>query len=564
MAADVVRVSEWKLTLQDFGRLVVQNNETLQAKMLEVEIAQHRYRGAYGMFEPEMFTTAQHEENNRRNTAEQASSQTPLSILQNDKDVFREKNNIYTGGIESLLPTGTRLQLGYSLRQLENNLQIARALQQNLSLSNLVSPEYQSFVGITLTQPLAKNFGPAYTLAEIRVQAINSDIAFQEYRRQLMTLLTTAEAAYWNLFLSQEQERSIRESVSVAETVLQDAKTRRDAGKGADLDVLEAQSAFALRRAKLSEAQQHLRESANQVLSMIGNSAATTNGIVRTVDRPEVLTNSATFFEAWRSAFDLNPDYLAARYRCKLEGVRIAYANNQLLPQVDFKASYGLNGLGDSPGTSFADVERQGFPSWSVGMELRFPLGGGIKARNERDAARLGQQKSLLELKSLETQIANATHTALYKIEGRRDSIPESQSVVTYAQNLLQTELARFEVGKVESRKVLETEAALFEARIMLAENLVQYRRAWLEKELVEGSVLKNRGLDMTQEELTSRTRTLLRGGGYVGGTLESNAPRVTEVLGEEPGFKTPSTPPQTDDSNLRRALRESLKETKP
>ena len=556
MAADVVRVSEWKLTLQDFGRLVVQNNETLQAKMLEVEIAQHRYRGAYGMFEPEMFTTAQHEENNRRNTAEQATSQSSLGL-------FQEQNNIYTGGLESLLPTGTRLQLGYSLRELKNNLQILRALQQG-SLSNLVSPEYQSFVGITLTQPLAKNFGPAYTLAEIRVQAINSDIAFQEYRRQLMTLLTTAEAAYWNLFLSQEQERSIRESVSVAETVLQDAKTRRDAGKGADLDVLEAQSAFALRRAKLSEAQQHLRESANQVLSMIGNSAATTNGIVRTADRPEVLTNSATFFEAWRSAFDLNPDYLAARYRCKLEGVRIAYANNQLLPQVDFKASYGLNGLGDSPGTSFADVERQGFPSWSVGMELRFPLGGGIKARNERDAARLGQQKSLLELKSLETQIANATHTALYKIEGRRDSIPESQSVVTYAQNLLQTELARFEVGKVESRKVLETEAALFEARIMLAENLVQYRRAWLEKELVEGSVLKNRGLDMTQEELTSRTRTLLRGGGYVGGTLESNAPRVTEVLGEEPGFKTPSTPPQTDDSNLRRALRESLKETRP
>ncbi len=232
MAADVVRVSEWKLTLQDFGRLVVQNNETLQAKMLEVEIAQHRYRGAYGMFEPEMFTTAQHEENNRRNTAEQATSQSSLGV-------FQEQNNIYTGGLESLLPTGTRLQLGYSLRELKNNLQILRALQQG-SLSNLVSPEYQSFVGITLTQPLAKNFGPAYTLAEIRVQAINSDIAFQEYRRQLMTLLTTAEAAYWNLFLSQEQERSIRESVSVAETVLQDAKTRRDAGKGADLDVLEA------------------------------------------------------------------------------------------------------------------------------------------------------------------------------------------------------------------------------------------------------------------------------------------------------------------------------------
>ena len=42
--------------------------------------------------------------------------------------------------------------------------------------------------------------------------------------------------------------------------------------------------------------------------------------------------------------------------KVRQEELRVAYAKNQRLPQLDLKASYGLNGLGSTPGESWDDV----------------------------------------------------------------------------------------------------------------------------------------------------------------------------------------------------------------
>lgn len=45
-----------------------------------------------------------------------------------------------------------------------------------------------------------------------------------------MTVVSTAEAAYWNLHLAQEQMRFFEESVKLAETLVKDGKTRAQPG----------------------------------------------------------------------------------------------------------------------------------------------------------------------------------------------------------------------------------------------------------------------------------------------------------------------------------------------
>src|SRR5439155_15873177 len=94
------------LTMDIFLKRVLERNESLQAKMLEVEINRRKARGEYGAFEPEVFGSVSREANKRENTAEQATSQ--LS------DQFNERNNIYQGGLETLVPTGAKVRLGYT------------------------------------------------------------------------------------------------------------------------------------------------------------------------------------------------------------------------------------------------------------------------------------------------------------------------------------------------------------------------------------------------------------------------------------------------------------------
>ena len=190
--------------------------------------------------------------------------------------------------------------------------------------------------------------------------------------------------------------------------------------------------------------------------------------------------------------------------------MRLGYAKNQRLIQFDLRAR-GLNGLGDSPDSSWADIETRGFPSWSVGVEIHIPVLGGIKTRNELDAARIRLKQAALGLKDIEAQLVTALNTTMHKLRSSHASIGNYETVVNFNQNLLQTQLARLEVGKVESRKVLEVEADLLEARNALAEAKVLYQQALLELELIRGSILQSRDLEVDRRDLKARTEALLR-----------------------------------------------------
>ena len=484
-----------QLHLADFVTRVMQHNENLQLKLLDFEISQRRYRAERGIFEPELTGSFERAENLRENSSEQSSAQF-------GRPTFAETNNIYSGGIESLVPTGARIRLGYSLRDMRNTLQ---------SGARATNGEYQSFLGVSVTQPLLKNFGPSANLAAIRVAALSSEIAFQDYRRQLMIIVSTAEASYWNLFMAQEQVASLSASVAVAETVLGDNQTRNQAGRGSDLEVLESQAALALRQAKLDEARQRLQEAVSQVVSLFQDSTVFYTGELVAVDQPETREITSSLLESWSAAREFNPDHLANLKRYGIEAVRLSYARNQRLPQLDLKGSYGLNGLGETPGSSWDDIHDQDYPSWSVGVELRLPLGTGVKSRNELAAARLSQEKARRSLRDTENQILNGIDIALKKAANRHSSIQNYQRIVEFNHNLLETQMARLQVGRVESRKVLEVEADLLEAKQGVTEAQVQYRRALLEKELVEGTVLFNRKLDVTRLQLQARTRHLGR-----------------------------------------------------
>ena len=137
----------------------------------------------------------------------------------------------------------------------------------------------------------------------------------------------------------------------------------------------------------------------------------------------------------------------------------------------------------------------------------------------------------------------------MHKIQAARDSIRSYSTVVTFNQNLLESQLARLQVGKVESRKVLEVEADLFEAKNAQADALVQLQRAILETDLIRGSILKGRNLDLTQKELEVKTASLLTNARIT----DSQYERLLKEQADEAQAKTPSPPgpvPPTPESS--------------
>ncbi len=485
------------LTLNSVLRRVIEYNESVQMQMLETEIRHRLAKAEKGVFEPQVVSSIEHQENIRQNNIQQQ-----LSLL--GTPVLRERDSIYSGGLDLLSPIGTQLHMGYTLRDLRNNL------GGRLGGTNQTVQQYESFAGGTLVQPILKNFGATATMVRLRLASVASDLAFQDYRRQLMLVIAQSESGYWDLYLTQEQERISNDSVTIAGKILKDNRARQEVGRSPELEVLEAQSGLALREARLNEAKFRRLDAANRLSSFISGQLLDTNLVIRATDLPVVKEAPASALDNYEKAFTLNPDYLSRRKQVEQENIRLAFAKNQRLPQLDLKASYGLNGLGATPSDSLDSLQSTEFPTWAVGFEMRIPVLGGIKERNELAAARLSKKKALVGLKEIEIQISNAIEAGLQKVRSYRETIVNRQNVAKYYQNLLDTQLTRLDVGASDSRTVLETEEKTFQAKIDQVESQVLYEKALLDLELVSGSVLSGRGVEITKAQLQERTAELL------------------------------------------------------
>ena len=477
------------LTREECLLRVMEYNESVQIKEMEWRISQFKTKAEGAIFEPEFVGSYQHQKNFVLTTAQQRTSLGGSTNLD-------EINDLYSSGVDYLLPTGGKLHGGYSVQKLKNNFDFQYGLTR----------QYQTFGGMSLSQPLLKNAGVAATTSGIRLAAGASEVAFQDYRRQMMLILAQAEASYWDLYYFQELDRILEESVNTAKKVFDDNRVRRDAGKASDLEVMEAESGLAIREARRNDARHKLIQAMNRLVTFFSGADEFHRRSVRALDHPVLRDEPVDYSSSMWEALQNNPDYLSQRAQLAQSNIRVSFARNQRLPQLDLTASYGLNGLGSTFDTSSATMQTGHYETWSIGVELRIPLEGGIKSRNELLAARMRKEEALLGLKSTEVDLSTAMDTSVKRIEGLRDSVADYQKVVDFNQRLLDAELSRLEVGKTDSQRVLQTEEKLFEAKRAVQEVLVDYQKAFLEWEIGKGTLLRSRRVDFSQSQLKHRT----------------------------------------------------------
>ena len=496
------------IKLNDYLQRVLRQNQTLQAQMFGAEASRDKWKAEYGIFEPKLLISATREGNRRLNNLEQQAALANQSI-------FEELNNLYNTGLESLLPSGGKVRLGFTVSDLNNNVNPYGNIFTTGS-NNIFTRQYETFAGFTFTQPLLKNAGTGPTLAALRVAAAESEIGFQQYRRQLMVTVAQAEAAYWSLYVVQEQLQFFDNSVSVAQNVLDDSRGKLKAGQGAELNVMEAQAGLALRETKRNEALQNYYDALGHFLVLAGifptgQGADPAELAFRAVDAPPEGNAVMTFADGYSEALALNPDFLIQKEKIKQEELRMGLAKNQMLPELNFKAAYGYNGLGSTQRDSWSAVGTTDYPSWSISLEMTIMLGGDIKGRNSLDAAKMNLREACAGFYGMQAEIANRLSASIRKTNAWHQSIQSYQTVVSYNQDLLKTDFARLKAGTIDGHKVLEVEADLLNARQDLANALMQYQQSQLQVELTSGSILKKRHLEVTREELKHQVAGMVK-----------------------------------------------------
>jgi outer membrane protein len=475
-----------RLGIKDFIKLVREKNEQISFQNEEWGIRRDAIEGAKSVFEPAFVGSYSKNETTQKNTVSEAVSQGFLPE-------FEEKSHNYQAAVEGMIPTGAKLKLGYTLKDFHNSI------QQNYGVKD---GEARTFLGVELTQPLLKGAGFQPNLAGIHVAEADADIEFQNYRNQMMRVVAEAISAYWDLYVSKQKDGVIGESVGLSEKLLEYNTARVRTGKMAETEVLEAEAGVVVRQLLRSEARQQIVSATNKVRGLFSASVADNQQEIIPTDVVRITDIETNFDARMKKAFKLRAEYLSSLKKMEREDVRIVYAKNQRWPQLDLKASHGLNGLSNSPGDSWTDLRTENNDTWAVGLEMRIPLGGDMKSRSELNASKKRKRQVLLETKAVEVALANSMDTAIRSAQSALEQLRQYDKVIDLNQRLLKAEVARFQSGKSNSRLVLEKEANLLKAKEARLEGLLRYAKAVLGLELTEGTLLLNYGIEVMEVDL--------------------------------------------------------------
>jgi outer membrane protein len=475
-------VDRLTLTLEQGLQLAVRQNLNLRAQREALAASGYLAAAELAAFRPELVVSGEAGSTQRQNTIEQ--------ILSQNAPIFLEDSRSASAAVEGLVPwTGARYRVGYSLRHSENNLR--------LQPLDPLREEYQNFFGVNIQQPLLKDRGRSATMARARIAAGEEEIAFQDYRQLLAEVLFQVEAAYWELYLAQETLRLRTASRDNAEMLLTDNRERVKAGKMSELEVLQARAGVSLRESQMGQAVQKLVESSNRMKGLLANVGAAPGILLHAADQPRLSHAKGDFTHDIAAAFTSQPAYLARVKRIEQQQTRVEHARNQRRPRLDLTASYGYNGLDSGISGAFRRIEDRDYPSWTVGLEFRIPFPGDARGTRELAAARARLREAEYQLRMLEVEVTNAVHGVHQKVGNLARVMANLEVVVDFNEQLLATEVSRLEEGLSDSRRLLEVESDLADARIAYLESRTAYQIAAVELELVTGRLLENRRMDI-------------------------------------------------------------------
>lgn len=466
------------LSLNDVVARLRASNRSILTKQAEAAITATGIERAEGAFQPQLTAAAVRGGTQQKNTFEE-------ELIRQNLGVYDRRGSDVSAGVSSVLPaTGAKVEVKSSLsRFITNN-------NRNDPLRPPGANDNRSAVGVSVTQPLARDAGAEVTQAKLNMARLDTTAAEYASRDTETSVVAEAVLAYHELVFAQQRVSAAQEKISTSASLLSEAQALRRQGRLAQTEVWEVENALARYRSALSEAIQYQRERSNRLRAMLMMEPSPV--LFKAVDElPEVQAGPVDTTESLRLALSKRDDYLMRKVQADREGVQLAYAKNQKLPRIDLVASYGLNGL-EYGARQALDLQRaRDYPSWSLGVQVNVPLGANKQADADLQAAVLRREDALLALKAMETQIAADIDTSAALLASMSERWSLWREVATREVEQLAAERAKFAAGRSDTRELLLRQERVINARLSVQEQQVGFARAQTLLQAAQGVLME-------------------------------------------------------------------------
>ena len=466
------------ITLDEAIQRALAKNFAIKVEGFDAAIASARVTESLGKFDPVLSGNYTHAEN--RNPLLTFDATTGL------RNTTRDESDTYNLGVGGLLPWGMTYRLGGSTTNARGTF-------------NAYADNFDSFAGVSGTQPLLRDFGFGATLTSIRIARANRGISDWQFRQTVIDTVTRVTYAYHDLNFAHANLRSATRSRDLAAGLLGENEKRFKVGSMSEYDVTSARSRVASRQENVITAERQLRDAENAFKRLITDDHTTALldqpvAIEPPPPAPVVSVDPAADFP---TALAKRPDYQQAKLALQRSGLNSRLQLNQLLPRVDLVGSYGHNGYDADRAVSRRQVQDQDYRSYSWGVVVSVPLTFTTE-RGRYRAARLQQRQAETQLQEIEQAIVVFVGNAAGQIESTQKRIQANREARQLAQATLDAEVKRLRVGQSSTFFVAQQQEILSFAEVREAAAQSDYAKALAEYDRQLGLTLEK--LNITLE----------------------------------------------------------------
>jgi outer membrane protein len=485
------------VTLNDVIRLMLANNLNISVDRLPPQITQFLIDTYFRPFDPTIHVSA----NGQRSTTQSTSQLNGASSLV-------QLTQSYDVGFGQTLMTGTSYGVDFIMNRSSNNNAFA-----------LYNPSWVGQIRYSITQHLLQNWGRLPNDHLIRVAQNSHKISASQFDQQMMDLVTQAQNAYWDYVFSLEDIKVKKQSRDLAQKTLDDSRQEVEIGVLAPLDVVRAEAQVATMEDALVVSTYTSLQNQDTLKKIITNKPDP--GImlaklspVEALRRPAA-TDVIQIDEAIRIALENRPELKQTQLVLQNAAIDVDYTKNQILPVFDVNAMYAQNGLGGVQrlkstlggntvvgivpgglGDAFNQLFGFGYNTYSFGFNLQIPLSNKA-GRADHDRAVGTKQMATSQVDATAQQIALEVRNAMNQVEMNRAHIESSQKAREFAQQTLDAEQQKYELGVSTLFFVLQDQTNLAIAQTNEIQAMVNYTKALVTLDRAMGLSLSHNHIEI-------------------------------------------------------------------
>lgn len=324
-----------------------------------------------------------------------------------------------------------------------------------------------------------------------------------------MNVIQQVEAAYWDFAAAQVEVEVKKQSLELAEKLLEETRERIRVGTSAPIDLVQSEASVATRRQDLILARNARANREDDLKRVLG--FETTGEWAMTIETTEPYDFKpveVTLAESIETALANRPEIRRQQLAQETAVLNTKLARNALLPSLDLSASYGWGGIGGTVTQTPVAMAKSGFndsldqitdmdfPYWTLGATFRMPLGNN-EAKANLARRQFESRQAATTMSSLQQSIVYDVRLAVRYLYDGAAAVDAAAASRVLAERNVEAEQTKFENGLSTNFLVLEIQDQLANARLSDLQARLNYRKAIVGYRFATGTLLDSLDIEI-------------------------------------------------------------------